>query len=57
MSDVTPPPRPRRTPDLGGLSRTVLYFALAVSALLVGVAALLMGIAWLDLVDNARSDW
>ncbi|MGW1544915.1 hypothetical protein ACWCPM_32645 [Streptomyces sp. NPDC002309] len=57
MSDVTPPPRPRRAPDLGGLSRTVLYFALAVSALLVGVAALLMGIAWLDLVDNARSDW
>ncbi|MFJ4466433.1 hypothetical protein ACIP2X_02835 [Streptomyces sp. NPDC089424] len=57
MSDVTPPARPRRSPDLGGLSRTVLYFALAVSALLVGVAALLMGIAWMDLVDNARSEW
>ncbi|MBX9392473.1 hypothetical protein K4749_02385 [Streptomyces sp. TRM72054] len=57
MSDTTPPPRPRRTPDLGGLSRTVLFFALAVSALLFGVAALLMGIAWLDLVANARQNW
>ncbi|MFB9464715.1 hypothetical protein [Streptomyces cinereospinus] len=57
MSDVTPPARPRRTVDLEGLSRTVLYFALAVSALLVGVAALLMGIAWTELVDNARSEW
>ncbi|MBG0850841.1 hypothetical protein I2W78_02955 [Streptomyces spinoverrucosus] len=57
MSDTTPPARPRRTLDVGGLSRTVLFFALAVSALLVGVAALLIGISWMDLVDNARQSW
>jgi hypothetical protein len=55
MSETTPPPRPRRTwADHRDLSRTVLFYALALSALLAGVAALLFGIAWSDLADNAR---
>jgi hypothetical protein len=52
VSETTPPPRPRA--DHRNLSRTVLFYAMAVSALLVGVAALLFGIAWSDLADAHR---
>ncbi|MFJ5259957.1 hypothetical protein ACIQAC_05710 [Streptomyces sp. NPDC088387] len=52
------PPRPRA--DHRDLSRVVLYYALALAVILVGVAALLIGIAWSDLADiadNNRGGW
>ncbi|MFJ3670117.1 hypothetical protein ACIPSE_27050 [Streptomyces sp. NPDC090106] len=49
-----PPPRRARTAaEHGDLARTVLFYALALGVVLVGVAALLIGIAWSDLADNA----
>ncbi|MFJ4681773.1 hypothetical protein ACIQNG_08965 [Streptomyces sp. NPDC091377] len=63
---VTPPPAapappPERSrPDHRDLSRVVLYYALALAALLLGIGALLIGIAWSDMADvadNGRSFW
>ncbi|AWW36426.1 MULTISPECIES: hypothetical protein [Streptomyces] len=60
MSDTSPPPPPPRPPrsrrtmaDQRDLSRLVLFYALAVGALLIGVAALLVGLAWSDLAGSA----
>ncbi|MFE4665027.1 hypothetical protein ACFRI7_20745 [Streptomyces sp. NPDC056716] len=62
-----PPPPPSPPPaahpkgaDHRDLSRVVLFYALALAALLAGVGALLTGIAWLemaDTADNSRSFW
>ncbi|MEU9332803.1 hypothetical protein AB0D49_06490 [Streptomyces sp. NPDC048290] len=74
MSDITPPPPTHQAPpppppptpptakgtDHRDLSRTVLFYALALAALLLGIGALLIGIAWSDLADtagNSRSFW
>ncbi|WP_158857946.1 hypothetical protein [Streptomyces sp. NRRL B-1347] len=55
MGQSTLPPRRARTAaEHKDLSRIVLFYALSLSVLLIAIAALIMGIAWTDLVDNSR---
>jgi hypothetical protein len=55
MSQTEPPARHARTvADHRELAKVVLFYALALGAVLFAVAALLVGIAWLDLADAAR---
>jgi hypothetical protein len=55
MSQTEPPPRHRRTiVEHKDLAKVVLFYALALGAVLFGIAALLAGIAWLDIADAAR---
>ncbi|MFI9155096.1 hypothetical protein [Streptomyces sp. NPDC053367] len=49
-----PPRRPRTLAEHKDLAKTVLFYALAVAAVLFGIAALIFGLAWSDLADNAR---
>ncbi|MET9730983.1 hypothetical protein ABZZ79_10055 [Streptomyces sp. NPDC006458] len=48
-----PPRRPRTLAEHRDAAKIVLFYALALGAVLFGVAALIFGLAWADLVDKA----
>lgn len=54
MSEAKLPPRRRLTvAEHKDLSWVVVFYALGLSVVLAGVAALVFGIAWSDIADNA----